>query len=39
MVLFRKVALTLMMMIFALAMLFPILITFSNSLMTESEID
>jgi multiple sugar transport system permease protein len=39
MVLFRKVALTIVMSIFALAMLFPILITFSNSLMTESEID
>ncbi|MFE4709860.1 carbohydrate ABC transporter permease [Paenibacillus sp. NPDC056722] len=39
MILFRKVVLTLMMSIFALAMLFPILITFSNSLMTESEID
>ncbi|WP_239614647.1 carbohydrate ABC transporter permease [Cohnella mopanensis] len=39
MVLFRKVALTVVMSIFALAMLFPILVTFSNSLMTESEID
>lgn len=39
MVLFRKIALTVVMSIFALVMLFPILITFSNSLMTESEID
>ncbi|OPH51179.1 sugar ABC transporter permease [Paenibacillus ferrarius] len=39
MVLFRKVALTVVVSIFALAMLFPILITFSNSVMTESEID
>lgn len=39
MVLFRKAALTVVMSIFASAMLFPILITFSNSFMTESEID
>lgn len=39
MVLFRKIALTVVMSIFALVMLFPILITFSNSLMTESEIE
>ncbi|OBZ18520.1 sugar ABC transporter permease [Bacillus sp. FJAT-27264] len=39
MILFRKLVLTMVMSIFALAMLFPILITFSNSLMTESEID
>lgn len=39
MVLFRRAALTVVMSIFALAMLFPILFTFSNSFMTESEID
>ncbi|MDK8190439.1 carbohydrate ABC transporter permease [Paenibacillus sp. UMB7766-LJ446] len=39
MALFRKVVLTVVMSILALAMLFPILITFSNSFMTESEID
>lgn len=38
MILFRKIALTLIMGVIAAAMLFPIAVTFTNSLMTESEI-